>query len=300
MTRILLGAMALALAFGIPAAQAQQQPEAAIRTEKVAEGIYVLFGNGGNVGVSVGHDGVFMIDDQYAPMTPAISAAVAGLGGGAPRFVLNTHWHGDHTGGNEGLGKAGALIIAHDNLRARMSVPQAMEFLRQAVPASPPGALPVVTFSDTVTLHLNGDEIRAMHVAHAHTDGDTIVRFQASNVVHAGDTFFNGLYPFIDVDSGGSIAGLMAAVDALLSMSDGDTRIIPGHGPVAGRAALEEYRHMLVETVGRVRALRAEGKSADEIVAAAPNADYDATWGANWFVSPERYVRMLCALMERE
>lgn len=298
MSNRLLPCAMLAL-LGLPVQAQLQAPQTEVRTEKVAEGIYVLFGNGGNVGVSAGPDGVFIIDDQYAPMTPALGAAIARLSDSPVRFVINTHWHGDHTGGNENFGKQGAVVIAHDNVRARMSVPQAMEFVKRAVPASPPGALPVVTFSESVSLHLNGDEIRVVHVADAHTDGDAIIHFRKANVIHAGDTFFNGWYPFIDADSGGSIAGLMGAIDTMLALSDEDTRIIAGHGPVSGKAELQAYRQMLVETVTRVRTLRAEGKSVDEIVALAPNADYDGTWGT-FFINPERYVRMIVNLLESE
>ena len=299
MFRKLLPAAALA-AMSVPAQAQLQAPEVQVRTEKVAEGIHVLFGNGGNVGVSSGPDGVFIIDDQYAPMTPGLSAAIAEISDSPVRFVINTHWHGDHTGGNENFGKMGAVVIAHDNVRARMSVPQAMEFFKRAVPASPQGALPVITFSDSVSLHLNGDDVRAIHVPGAHTDGDAIIHFRKANVIHAGDTFFNGWYPFIDADSGGSIAGLLAAIDTMLALSDGSTRIIAGHGPVSGKAELEAYRKMLVDTVTRIRTLRAEGKTADEIVALAPNAaDYDKTWATS-FINPERYVRMIVNLLERE
>lgn len=292
---------AVALAFLVVPAQGQSAaPETKVETEKVADGIYVLFGNGGNVGVSAGADGVFIIDDQYAPMTPALSAAIAGISDAPVRFVINTHWHGDHTGGNENFGKMGAVVIAHDNVRARMSVPQAMEFFKREVPASPPGALPVVTFNDSVSLHLNGDDVRVIHVADAHTDGDAIIHFRKANVIHAGDTFFNGWYPFIDADSGGSIAGAMSAIDTMLALSNDSTRIIPGHGPLAGKAELQAYRKMLVETVTRVRTLRAEGRSVDDIVALAPNAaDYDATWATS-FINPERYIRMISNLLDRE
>jgi len=299
MLRSLLPAVALAVVV-VPAQAQLQAPQTEVRTEKVAEGIYVLFGNGGNVGVSAGPDGVFIIDDQYAPMTPALSEAIAKISDSPVRFVINTHWHGDHTGGNENFGKMGAVVIAHDNVRARMSVPQAMEFFKRAVPASPPGALPVVTFNDSVSLHLNGDDVRVIHVADAHTDGDAIIHFRKANVIHAGDTFFNGWYPFIDADSGGSISGLMTAIDTMLGLSDGNTRIIAGHGPVSGKTELEAYRRMLVETVTRIRTLRAEGRTVDEIVAAAPNAaDYDKTWATS-FINPERYVRMIVNLLERE
>ncbi len=300
MNKPFLGAAAAAGLLLAQAGTAQlAQPEVTIATEKVAGGIYVLAGRGGNIGVSVGDDGVFVIDDQYAPLTPGILAALAELHPGPVRFVLNTHWHPDHTGGNENLGSTGAVIVAHDNVRARLGVAQFIEFYELAVPAAAPQAQPVVTFTDSVGFHLNGEDIRVLHVARAHTDGDSIVHFRKSNVIHAGDTYWSRGYPFIDYSSGGSIKGVLAAVDTMLSLSDEQTRVIPGHGPVATRADLVAYRQMLVDTSSRVREMKVSGKTVDEAVAAVPNADYDTTWGKS-FVSAERYVRMIYALLERE
>ncbi len=273
-------------------------PDTSVQTEQVAPGIYMLIGKGGNIGVSTGADGTFLIDDQYAPMTSSVIAALKAVNAPMPRFVLNTHWHGDHTGGNENLAKEGALLIAHDQVRARMSSDQFVKFVQMAVPAAPQAALPVVTFNDTVTFYLNGDEIHGTYVPHAHTDGDVIVHFRKANVIHTGDVFFR-YYPFIDQSSGGSIAGMIAAVDRILALADDKTRIIPGHGPLANRADLVEYRDMLVATSGRIRDLVKAGKTVDEIVAAAPNADYDAKWG--WaFITAERYTRMIYELVESE
>src|SRR5262245_36405445 len=186
----------LALAGLAPiAALAQEQPDTTVTTQQVAPGIYMLIGRGGNIGVSTGADGVFLIDDQYAVMTEPVLAALKSIGAPSPRFVLNTHWHGDHTGGNENLGKAGAIIVAHDNVRTRLRTDQFVTFLQQLEPALPPVALPIVTFSDQVTFYLNGEELHGIHVAPAHTDGDTFIHFRKANVIHTGDLFFR-MYPF--------------------------------------------------------------------------------------------------------
>jgi glyoxylase-like metal-dependent hydrolase (beta-lactamase superfamily II) len=260
-----------------------------VTSAKVAEGIYVLNGRGGNIGVSLGEDGVILIDDQYAPLTPKIRAVVSSLTPQPIRFVINTHWHGDHTGGNENLGKMGIVIVAHENVRKRMSVEQFLEAFNQKVEASPKAALPIITFGDAVTFHLNGDEVRSFHVAPAHTDGDTVVYFKKANVVHMGDCFFNGMYPFIDLSSGGSIDGIVAAADKVLAMVDMNTRIIPGHGPVGDKAALQIYRDVMATVRDRVKALVRAGKTLDEVKALAPTKDFDAKWGTG-FMKPEVFV----------
>jgi glyoxylase-like metal-dependent hydrolase (beta-lactamase superfamily II) len=225
-----------------------------IETVPVAPGVAMLVGRGGNIGVSTGADGVFLIDDQFAPLTPKILAAVAKLSEAPVRFLLNTHWHGDHTGGNENVAGQGAVLVAHDHVRERMSREQVMKALDRTVPASPPAALPVVTFGADLTLHWNGDAIHAIHVPNAHTDGDAIVHFTRANVLHMGDTYFAGRFPFIDVDSGGSIDGVIAAVDRGLALADAATKIIPGHGALSNRAELAAYRAMLATVRERVQA----------------------------------------------
>ena len=277
------------------AAQGPDFEKVQIKTEKVAEGIWVLAGAGGNIAVSAGADGVFLVDDEWAPMTPKVKAAVAALSDRPLRFILNTHWHPDHTGGNKDLGEAGTLIVAHDNVRLRMSTDQFIEAMGMKFAPSPARALPVVTFNDAVTLHLNGDDVEAFHVPPAHTDGDAIVHFRRAGVVHMGDLFFNGMYPFVDLSSGGSFEGYIAAADRALALGEG-TRIIPGHGPVGTRADLRAYRDMLVIVRDRVKPLVQAGKTPADVVAARPLADLDAKWG-NGFMKPEQFLSIVVQSM---
>lgn len=289
MKPILVAAMLIAAG---PAAAQQDFSKVEVTAEQLRPGVHVLFGAGGNIGVSTGPDGIFIIDDQFAPLTPKIQAALAKIDPKPVRFVLNTHWHLDHSGGNENLGKAGALIVAQDNVRTRMSSEQFVAALNMKMPPSPQAALPVVTFSQATTFHINGDSIRAVHVPHAHTDGDSLVHFTKANVIHMGDTYFAGGYPFIDLSSGGSIDGVIAAVETGLAMGNADTRYIPGHGPVGDRSALIVYRDMLRDVVGRIRAAVAAGRTVEQVVAAKPTAAYDAKWGGG-FVKPEQFVRIV-------
>jgi glyoxylase-like metal-dependent hydrolase (beta-lactamase superfamily II) len=281
----------LLLAAPVPASS-QDMSDVTIGRVPLGDGLAMLTGRGGNIGVAFGADGVFLVDDQYAPLTEKIRAAVAKLSDQPIRFVLNTHWHGDHTGGNENLGLSGAVIVAHDNVRSRMSVEQVMAAFDRTVPASPHAALPVITFAESVTFHLNGDELHAFHVDPAHTDGDAIVHWKKANVVHMGDTFFNGVYPFIDLSSGGDVEGMVAAGERVLALSDAETRIIPGHGPLADRADLEGYVAMLKTVRGRIAKEVAAGRSLDEILAAKPTADFDAQWGGG-FMKPESFTRFV-------
>ena len=285
---LVCGALALP---GVLAAQ-RNFDSVQVRTIKVADGVYMLAGAGGNIGVSAGKDGVILVDDQFAPLTAKIKAAVAAIDPGTIRFVLNTHWHGDHTGGNENLARAGVLIIAQENVRHRMSVDQFVAALRDTVRASPAAALPVVTFSDAVTFYLNGDSIEAFHVPPAHTDGDAVIWWRHANVIHAGDTFWNGLYPLIDLSSGGSVDGMVGAADRMLALCDSATKVIPGHGPLGDRAALKAFRDMLATVRDRVRSAVRRGDTLDQVKAAKPTADFDAVWG-HGAMSPERFLEIV-------
>lgn len=277
--------------------EAESLKDVQIETVNVADGIYMLVGTGaGNIGVSVGDDGVILIDDQYAPLTARIKAAVAKLSDRPVRFVINTHWHGDHTGGNENLAQEGSVIIAHDEVYQRMSHENFIAGFGQIVPPSPKAALPVISFNDTVTFHVNGHDIHAVHVEHAHTDGDSIVLFRSANVIHTGDIWFNGIYPFIDSSSGGSLDGVIAAVDVILKLADQQTKIIPGHGPLSDREGLLGYRRFLTDVRERVGKLLQQGKTLDQILAAKPLADYDATLGKGFF-STDKFLEFAVAAM---
>lgn len=284
--RWFLPAVPMVLATTTLAAQADSVQ---IQTVPVGPGVYMLVGQGGNVGVAVGEDAVFLVDDQFAPLSAKITAAVKALSDKPIKFLLNTHWHGDHTGGNENFGNAGVIIVAHDNVRQRMSVDQFMARFNQTVKASPKAALPVVTFGDLVTFHLNGDDIHAIHVNNAHTDGDAVVHWVKANAMHMGDTFFNGMYPFIDLGSGGSINGVIEAVSTALTYANENTKIIPGHGPLSNRADMVAYRDMLVAVRNNVRKLIAQGKTMKQTLAAKPTAAWDAKWGGG-FMKPDDFV----------
>jgi len=277
--RLHLSFASIFVAIVAPALRAQNPDSVTIRTEKLTDGVYVLRGQGGNIGLAVGPDAVFVVDDQFAPLTPKILATIRTITDKPVRFVLNTHWHGDHTGGNERMGQAGALIFAHDNVRRRMSTNQFIEFLKREEPAAPAGALPVVTFSNAVSFHINGDEVSAIHLPAAHTDGDAAVYFRRANIVHMGDVYITSGFPFVDRSSGGSFTGIIAGVERVLSLINDSTRVIPGHGVTGNRAALIAYRDMLATIRDRVRERIAAGATLEQILAAKLTAEFDAQLG---------------------
>jgi glyoxylase-like metal-dependent hydrolase (beta-lactamase superfamily II) len=287
----LLTAVAIA---PLAAQEPAQQPEISFEATELAPGLYMLEGvggfAGGNLGLSIGDDGVVLIDDGLPPLTDELLEAIGELTDDPIEFLVNTHVHGDHIGGNEALAQAGATIVAHDNLRSRL-VADGMMMPGGPVPA-PKDALPTVTFSDSVTFHLNGRDAFVFHVEKAHTDGDAVIHFRDDNVIHAGDVMFNGLFPFIDMDSGGTVDGFIAAQKRILEAVDEKTKIIPGHGPVAGKKELAAAIAMLEDANARVRALVEAGKSDEEILAANPLADYHDGW--SWsFITTERMTQTL-------
>lgn len=288
-TRLLLTLVALAAA---PLTAQTDFSKVNVTTVPVAPSIHMLQGAGGNVGVFSGPDGVIVIDDQYAPMAPKLLAAVREISKQPLRFVLNTHWHGDHTGGNEQMGDAGAVIVAHENVRKRMSASHFNPIFERTTPAADPDALPVVTFTDSVRFHMNGATVEVIHVRPAHTDGDSIVRFPESNVIHTGDVFFNGNFPFVDTSSGGSLEGMIAVVDRILESSNDATKIIPGHGPLATKNDLRVYAAMLREVQGRMEnAIRAH-RTREAVLAAKPLASLDEKWGTG-FINAERLTSII-------
>lgn len=278
-----------------PALSAQQDfSQVKVTVLPVVAGVYMLQGSGGNIGLSVGGDGAFVIDDEYAPLTDRIRAAIATVTPKPVRFVVNTHWHGDHAGGNENMATGGAIVVAQENVRRRMGTEQFNALFKSTTPASPKAALPVITFTDEMSFFINDDSVQVSHVANAHTDGDALVMFRAANVIHMGDTFFNGMYPYIDVSSGGSLAGMIAAANRGLAMTNASTRFIPGHGPLGDRASLVAYRNMLSAVRDRVSALVAKKRTLAQVLAAKPLADFDETWGKG-FMKPEQFLTIVYA-----
>ncbi len=245
-----------------------------ISTKKLADNFYLLLGPGGNVGVSTGEDGVYVIDDKFSRFADQIIFRIREVTGEPIRYVLNTHYHGDHTGGNVELKETGATIMAHDNVRKRMGMTFENKTWGRTVEAVDEGLWPTLTFSDTTTLHFNGQAVKAIHIPNAHTDGDSIVHFSPANIIHMGDNYFNGLFPYVDVDGGGTLQGMIAAQDKALSLSNDATQIIPGHGPMATKADLQNSRDVLADILARVKAAKDKGLSIEDTVKAVPLDDY--------------------------
>lgn len=277
----------------------QDSRNTVIKTTDLGGDIYLLEGRGGNIAVSVGEDGVFVVDDQFAPLSEKIMAEIARLSDRPVSYVLNTHWHEDHTGGNENFGKSGAVIVAHENVRKRMSTKQFIAALRSEVPAAPLAALPVVTFSDGLNFHFNGNNIVVQNVPSSHTDGDSIVFFSESNVLHMGDTFLNGFFPFIDQSSGGTLDGLINAIETAIDMADDDTDVIPGHGSLSDIGGLTSYHAMLIQVRDLMQPLLDSGKSRSDVLAANPLGEVGKIWG-NGFITTDLFTGILFDLAAQQ
>ena len=280
------------------AAIAQQQPDwnaIQVTAQPIRPGVAVLFGNGGNIGVSYGADGTLIVDDQFAPLAGKIQGAIAGLGASPVKFLVNTHWHFDHAGGNEPFGKAGAIIVAQKNVRARLITGGTAA--GNVTPPAPQEALPILTYDHSVSFHLNGDTIDVIHTGGGHTDGDSAVYWRKANVLHTGDMMMNGAgFPFIDLGSGGNVRHLITSLDQLIALTDADTVIIPGHGPLARRADLIAWRGTIATAVERVSALKAAGQTLEQAKAAKPLAGMSNN--PNGFIGDDAFVESIWGSLE--
>ena len=246
-----------------------------INTTKLTDSIYMLKGSGGNIIVSAGQDGVFMVDDQFAPLTEKIKETISKITDQPIKFVINTHLHPDHVGGNENIGELGAIIISHDNVRKRLSTEQFQEFFNRTVPPVSEKGLPIITFSDNMTIFQNGDEIKIIHVDNGHTDGDSIVYFTKNNVIHVGDDFNDKSYPFIDISSGGSIDGLISSLQTISLIIDDETKVVSGHSEISNKTKVNDFTNMLKDVREKVSQMIEDGKSLEEIIASQPTSKYD-------------------------
>ncbi len=283
-------AVLILLTAAAPAAAQRDWNEVVIQPERLADGLWMLSAVGGNLLLCAGPDGALLVDAQYGPLAAKIRAAVDSLSGGAPlRFVVNTHYHGDHVSGDSALAAAGAAIVAHENVRRRVSAPRFNAASGETIQAQPREGWPSLTFADSATFHLNGHELRVIHLPPGHTDGDAYVWVPDADVLHTGDLLFHGVYPVIDVAAGGSIGGMIRSADALLALAGPGTRIVPGHGPLADRAALQRFRDMLALARERVTELVRAGRTLAEVQAAKPLADLDGVWGRG-YMKPDSFL----------
>ena len=280
----------VSLFFAVAASAQTDFSKVQMKATKVAGNVYMLEGAGGNIGVSVGDDGLLIVDDQFAPLADKIRAALKGIADKKLHFILNTHWHGDHTGGNVAFGPE-ATIIAHDNVRKRLATEQKSTVFNSTTPPSPKEALPVITFDQTLTVHFNGEEIRAIHYPKGHTDGDSVIFFSTSNVVHLGDDFFAGRFPFVDLESGGSVEGLTRNIGEIIAKIPAGAKLIPGHGPISTVDDLKSYHRMLQQTSEIVRGKISAGKTLDQIKSEGLPAEW-APWGTG-FIKTDRWVETI-------
>jgi cyclase len=280
----------LVVLVGVAAAQQTDFSKVQIKVTKVAGSVYMLEGAGGNIGVSVGEDGIVIVDDQFAPLAEKIQAALKSITDKPVRFVINTHWHFDHTGGNAYFQKQGP-IIAQENVRERMKT--GGEAAGMKIPPTPKEALPIITFNDRATVHLNGEDIRAIHFPHGHTDGDAVIFFPQSNVVHMGDDFVTYGFPFIDLESGGSARGMIAAVEKVMTTVPADAKVIPGHGPLSTVADMKPYVAMLKDCMARVQNGIERGKTLEQLKQERVLAGYEKLGGEGKFITTDKFIETL-------
>jgi glyoxylase-like metal-dependent hydrolase (beta-lactamase superfamily II) len=282
-------------------AYAQDENNVTIKTIKLTDSIYMLEGSGGNILVSVGQDGVFMVDDQFAPLTVKIKDAIFKITDQPIKFVINTHWHPDHTGGNENMGEAGAIIVSHDNVRKRLSTEQFSDFFKRSVPPLSEKGLPIITFSDNMTIYQNDDEINIIHMDNGHTDGDSVVHFaKNNNVIHVGDDFSDKAYPFIDISSGGTVDGLISSLKTISSIIDDETKVVSGHTGISNKTKVNEYANMLTDVRNQISQMITENKSLEDIITLQPTSKYDKIYYDHTNIKPEDFVTHVYQSVTRE
>ena len=272
-----------------------------INTTKLIDNMYAIHGSGGNVILSIGNDGVILIDDQYAPVTEKLKSVIANLTEKPIKFVINTHLHPDHVGGNEKLGEEGAIIVSHDNVRKRLSSDQFFEFINQTIPAMSVKGLPIITFSENMTFYQNDGEIKITHLDNGHTDGDSAVYFTNNNVIHVGDDFSDRSYPFMDLSSGGSVDGLISSLKKILLMINKDTKVVGGHSGISNQTKVKDYLDMLIDVRDIINNMVKEGKSLNEIIQLKPTTKYDIIYHDHSFIKPKDFVtNIYMSLKERQ
>lgn len=261
-----------------------------LNTTKLNDSMYVIQGSGGNVILSIGIDGVILVDDQYAPVTEKMKSVISNITNKPIKFVINTHWHPDHVGGNERLGEAGAIIVSHENVRKRLSNDQFFELINQTIPALSKKGLPIITFSDNMTFYQNNDDIRISYLYNGHTDGDSAVYFTHNNVIHVGDDFSDKAYPFMDLSTGGSIDGLISSLQSIISIINNETKVVAGHSGISNQTKVKEYVNMLIDVRSLVSNMMKEGKSLDDIIQSKPTSQYDTIYQDYSFIKPKDFV----------
>ena len=272
---------------------AQDENNITIKTTKLTDSIYMLEGSGGNILVSIGQDGVFMVDDQFAPLTVKIKDAISKITDKPIKFVINTHSHPDHTGGNENLGETGAIIVSHDNVKKRLTTEQFSDFFKRSVPPLSEKCLPIITFSDNMSIYQNDDEINIIHMDNGHTDGDSIVYFTKNNVIHVGDDFSDKAYPFIDISSGGTIDGLISSLKTISLIIKDNTKVISGHAGISNKTKVNEYANMLIDVRNQISQMITEGKSLEDIISLQPTSKYDKIYYDYTNIKPKDFVTLV-------
>jgi glyoxylase-like metal-dependent hydrolase (beta-lactamase superfamily II) len=279
---------------GLSCAFAQEQPEVRVESQQLAKNLYLLMDSGGmgNTTVLTGDDGVLMVDTKVPGTVDKLLEKIHELSEKPIRFAILTHWHFDHIGGNEKVAETGAAIFAHENVRKRMGMAHDMKVLNVKVPPAPESARPLMTYSKDTTFHLNGEDVKVFHIKPGHTDGDSVVFYQKANVIHMGDLYFEGMYPYIGIYSGGSINGMIDVIHQVLPMMDENTKVVPGHGPLSNVTKLREYVSMLTEIRDKISRLMKQGKTMEEVVAAKPTGAFDDKWGKG-LLSPDRFAALV-------